>query len=782
MKSPSISSFLRTGSLAALLAFWSVPAQAITVVTPAPDFGATTSADDVDVQGTAKGTTTTATANVNAGGASPNSPSGTVTVADSSIFTVGQAIVTTVEATTGLPDNTWVREITNATTVRVEGSGLPWGYNKTYTVAANYMNVKNGDTFTAYEEVSAQPTGDVNNLILSGPGSAVTLADSAVLTIHGSISRTGGSGAIASINGSASIKAGGTDADLVVDTPTATDSLQINSFIDANGTGGLTKTGPGTLRIASGYDSLSYTGKTVIDGGRLSLYNPTNGFAEASLGAIPASFEADSITLQNGAILQYSSLGNNNQLTISANRGITLGAGTQTIERLGQNQINLNSVISGAGGLYFNALITNDSGGTGFAVLNAANTFEGDTTFGWGPVITTGSNQKGWSITLGNKDALQNSTVVWENVNGSNENNGRPYKFNFGAGSGTYTLGGLAGSKDADTGRWISTNDANKTIAIGNNDQDTTFNGKISWGATKLEKIGNGTLTLANNNAFTGSTRIVSGTLALGSAGFIDSSSGVEIDPGGVLDTTAQSDFIMNFLVGQGNTFHIDGTGGGSSGSINADGLNIDAATVTIVEDVAADDAAYVLATYTSLTGGTNTFASVSGLPAGYTIDYAFNGGTQIALVSGGGGSPYDTWATLNGLTGAPASSTDPAFDADPNGNGTDNGLEWILGGDPLGAIPSAQPTATADASGLTLTFTRKEDSIGEATLMIEYGTDVQAWPGSVTIGATSSGPDGNGVVVTVNDAPSPDEVTVFIPASNSVGGELYARATATMP
>ena len=777
MKNPAIHSFLRTGSLAALLAFWSIPAQAITVVTPATDFGATTSADDVDVQGTAKGTTTTATADTVAGGMS-----GTVTVADSSIFTVGQAIETTVESTTGLPDNTWVREITNATTIRVEGSGLPWGYNKTYTVASGYMNVKNGDTFTAYEQVSAQPTGDVNNLILSGPGSAVTLADSAVLSIHGSISRTGGSGAIATINGSACIKAGATDADLVVDTPTATDSLQINSFIDANGTGGLTKTGPGTLRIASGYDSLSYTGKTLIDGGRLSLYNPTNGNAEASLGAIPGSFEADSITLQNGAILQYSSLGNSNQLTISANRGITLGAGTQTLERLGQNQINLNSVISGTGGLFFDALITNDNGGTGFAVLNAANTYEGDTTFGWGPAITTGSSQKGWTITLGNKDAFQNSTVVWENANGHNENSGRPYKLNFGAGSGTYTLGGLAGSKDADTGRWNSLNDSNKTIAIGNNDNDTTFTGKISWGPTKLEKIGNGKLTLENNNAFTGSTRIASGILALGSAGYIDSSSVVEIDPGGVLDTTAQTDFIMNYLTGQGNTFHIDGTGGGSSGSINAAGLNIDATNLTIVEDVAADDAAYVLATYTSLTGLTNTFASVTGLPAGYSIDYAYAGGTQIALVSGGGGSPYDTWATTNGLTGAPASSTDPAFDADPNGNGTDNGLEWILGGDPLGAIPSAQPTATADASGLTLTFTREEDSIGQATLTIEYGSDVQAWPGSVTIGATSSGPDGNGVVVTVNDIPSPDEVTVFIPASNAPGGALYARAMATMP
>ena len=133
---------------------------------------------------------------------------------------------------------------------------------------------------------------------------------------------------------------------------------------------------------------------------------------------------------------------------------------------------------------------------------------------------------------VGDKDAFQNSTVVWENANGHNENSGRPYKLNFGAGSGTYTLGGLAGSKDADTARWSSLNDSNKTIAIGNNNNDTTFTGKISWGATKLEKIGTGTLTLTNVNAFTGSTTITNGALEIAGTGSINATSGVTINGG----------------------------------------------------------------------------------------------------------------------------------------------------------------------------------------------------------------------------------------------------------
>ncbi|MDA0767711.1 MAG: autotransporter-associated beta strand repeat-containing protein [Verrucomicrobia bacterium] len=163
-------------------------------------------------------------------------------------------------------------------------------------------------------------------------------------------------------------------------------------------------------------------------------------------------------------------------------------------------------------------------------------------------------------------------------------------------------------------------------------------------------------------------------------------------------------------------------------------------------------------------------------------------GGTEIPQISGPGtltvGTPaasaYDTWAVLKGLTGAPGSGTDPAFGADLNGNGLGNGLEWILGGNPLVSDPSVFPMASADGSGLTVTFTREEDSIGEAVLIIEYGTDLNSWPKSATIGATSSGPDANGVVVTINTVASPDAVSVFIPASNAVGGQLFSRLKAT--
>ncbi|MHB1156155.1 MAG: PEP-CTERM sorting domain-containing protein, partial [Phycisphaerales bacterium] len=60
--------------------------------------------------------------------------------------------------------------------------------------------------------------------------------------------------------------------------------------------------------------------------------------------------------------------------------------------------------------------------------------------------------------------------------------------------------------------------------------------------------------------------------------------------------------------------------------------LDITNATVDFDELVAVDDPAYVFATYGSLTG---IFApgNILDLPAGYVIDYNYQGGNQIALV-----------------------------------------------------------------------------------------------------------------------------------------------------
>jgi len=50
-----------------------------------------------------------------------------------------------------------------------------------------------------------------------------------------------------------------------------------------------------------------------------------------------------------------------------------------------------------------------------------------------------------------------------------------------------------------------------------------------------------------------------------------------------------------------------------------------------------------------------------------------------------------------------------------------------------------------------------------------------------VVIGATSSGPDANGVTVKINDSADPHLVTLVIPASNAPADRIFARLEATL-
>jgi hypothetical protein len=96
--------------------------------------------------------------------------------------------------------------------------------------------------------------------------------------------------------------------------------------------------------------------------------------------------------------------------------------------------------------------------------------------------------------------------------------------------------------------------------------------------------------------------------------------------------------------------------------------------------------ASYELVQYTG-TAPAGTF-TVLNLPAGYRIEHAFNGNT-VALVKN---SPFDAWATANGIPGA-------AFAADgPDQDGIANGVEYALGLNPTAfdALPSLA-TATGD-------------------------------------------------------------------------------------
>jgi fibronectin-binding autotransporter adhesin len=331
-----------------------------------------------------------------------------------------------------------------------------------------------------------------------------------------------------------------------------------------------------------------------------------------------------------------------------------------------------------------------------------------------------------------------------------------------------------------------------------------------------LIKSGSGTLELAGaNSGYTGAITVNAGTVALSGAGSIVTSSGVNLAAEGATfsisaasggRTIAGLTGVAGSVVELGiNTLTTNGTVTLEPGAVFA--AQIDSAATTAGQIFANNDVTLtgaslsltdIAATPASIPAGTKltlidydtltltgTFA---GLPEGstvaaginsFTLSYADDG--MVTLTAFESSDPFATWAAGAGLDGSPGKEA--GFNDDPDGDGVANGLEWILGGNPLDGKSGSLVTATATASGgLTLSFSRNEDAVGNATLTVEYNSTLANPWNSATIGATSSGPDDNGVTVTIDTDATPDTVTVNIPASNATAEKLFGRLKATQP
>ena len=113
--------------------------------------------------------------------------------------------------------------------------------------------------------------------------------------------------------------------------------------------------------------------------------------------------------------------------------------------------------------------------------------------------------------------------------------------------------------------------------------------------------------------------------------------------------------------------------------------------------------------------------------------------------------------------------------------------MEWISGGNALTAGQEVQTLVPMPASNavFSFAFNREEDSIGRVDLAVEWNTDMTAaWSNSFEVIETPSGSyiKTNGIVVTVDDAPDPDRVTVSVPESFSEEGQLFFRLKASQP
>lgn len=289
------------------------------------------------------------------------------------------------------------------------------------------------------------------------------------------------------------------------------------------------------------------------------------------------------------------------------------------------------------------------------------------------------------------------------------------------------------------------------------------IDGGTLGGTVAITKSGTGTQILAGNMSHSGATTVLGGTLQLNNN---LPSSYVTVETGGTLAGTAT--VTPGLTVNAGGVLSPGTTGTGTLTAGNSlidgtyvcqiDGANSDRLTVNGSLDIT--DAAlqlvivnpptanlYVLASYTGALDGT---FSVTGVPSGYTVDYDA-GTSQIKLVKDG----FSAWALLNGLSGT---DTDD-FDKD----GLADGVEYVLGTDPLTSSSNdpAAPVGALEGDNFTFTFRREDAAMTpDITLAIEVGTLLDTFGFTYGVGAdTASSTAG----VTVTDNGTYDTVKLTI-------------------
>lgn len=416
-------------------------------------------------------------------------------------------------------------------------------------------------------------------------------------------------------------------------------------------------------------------------------------------------------------------------------------------------------------GTYCNFLVRNDSGGdatfgndielsgTGLATINPLGTSASGTLTRMGRLKIGDGQNLGVYRTSGNLITVVFPTVTLKG--GTSTFSPKPSSF----------LSTVVGS-DLSLG---DISEASPSNIIMDGMRTLTITGTSSH--TGTTRVTNGTLNVTGTLAGTGAVSVSVGKLAgTGSlAGALSVGSGGTIAPGDSLILNS-----IGILNTAGTTLEgllevdVDETG---SDLLKVTGtLNLSGAKVRIVGTPTA--ASYILATATSISGTPVLESAV----AGYSLAVQ---GNSLKLVPASAMTPFDSWATVNhGLTGNPALPG-----ADPDNDGLDNALEFVLGGNPNANDNAAvNPQGSGSGSSLTLGFRRSNASkLQPVAVKVQVSEDLITWNSAndIAIGATSgSGPNGSSYIV--SEGADSDAVLVTIPKGNA--NRKFVRIQATVP
>jgi len=346
----------------------------------------------------------------------------------------------------------------------------------------------------------------------------------------------------------------------------AADAVEFWSTLADNGSGAVSVNTFGSVKIDN---ANTYSGGTCINAGDFYC----NGGGSTPFGTGP-------VCVYPGG---RADLGGDNGATVTNNffiagqgflRGGNVGAlkgtyngrltGLTTL--LGDAQIDPNagtwpSTCTFSGGFAGTGSLT--IGGPSSVVAGIA-TFSGNCTYTGDTIIDARANANGGSgifISSGANNIMNNGGAL--NLIG-----GSAGTATFDLNGTTQNLNGLVATNGTPANAIVKSSTGAGVLIVGGNDASSSFGGIIQdgGGAIALTKTGNGTLTLAGNDTYSGSTTVNAGTLALGGSGSISNSAIITIAAGATLDASELSDQTLALNSGQtlqgGGTVDVDLTVG----------------------------------------------------------------------------------------------------------------------------------------------------------------------------------------------------------------------------